>query len=264
MLEAKIGSGSIQAVEKTFELLEILAEQPAPLPLNVIADRLELSRNKAYRLLSTMCQQGIIERDPVGGKYSLGVSAFALAQKMIKGTAMIQLAHPILEKLAHDHDEAVYYTVMQGEEVVFLDMVDCGQQVKAVSLIGKRLPFFTNAAGKAMKALESMEFLNRLAAKKRGISKNIPNPVILASELMEIRSKGGIAVDYNGLGEGIISVAVAVHDYAGLTIGALILLGPSFRLLSERIEQEIIPSLVESAGIISEKFGYTPLLPVFA
>ena len=36
----------------------------------------------------------------------------------------------------------------------------------------------------------------------------------LASELEEIRSKG-VAVDSNGLGEGVISVAVAVRDYAG-------------------------------------------------
>ena len=263
MLTVKIGVSNIQAVQKTFELLEILADQSSSLSLNNLADRLDLSRNKAYRLLATMCQQGIIGRDRVSGNYSLGVSAFALAQKMIKGTAIIQFAHPVLEKLAHAHDEAVYYTVMQGEEVVFLDMVDCEQQVKAMSLIGKRLPFFTNAAGKAMKALESVEFLNRLATKKRGISKNIPNPEGLATELLEIRSKGGVAVDHNGLGEGIISVAVAVHDYAGMTVGALILLGPSFRLLSDRIEQEIIPSLVESARIISEKFGYAPLLPTF-
>ena len=126
MLTAKIGNSSIQAVQKTFEVLEILSEQTSSVPLNILADHLQLSRNKVYRVLSTMCQQGIIERDSVSGKYSLGVGAFALAQKMIKRTSMIQFAHPVLEKLAHDHDEAVYYTVLQGEEVVFVDMVDSG------------------------------------------------------------------------------------------------------------------------------------------
>jgi hypothetical protein len=36
------------------------------------------------------------------------------------------------------------------------------------------------------------------------------------------------------------------------------MLGPSFRFLKERIENEIIPSLVESAALASEKFGYMP------
>jgi DNA-binding IclR family transcriptional regulator len=75
---------------------------------------------------------------------------------------------------------------------------------------------------------------------------------------MEIRSNGGVAVDCNGLGEGISSVAVAVKDYAGKVIGAITLLAPSFRMLQERIEDEIIPSLIEGAALISGKLGYTP------
>ena len=71
MLTVKIGVSNIQAVQKTFELLEILADQSSSLSLNNLADRLDLSRNKAYRLLATMCQQGIIGRDRVSGNYSL-------------------------------------------------------------------------------------------------------------------------------------------------------------------------------------------------
>ena len=78
------------------------------------------------------------------------------------------------------------------------------------------------------------------------------------SELFEIRSNGGVAIDSGGLGEGIISVAVAVKDYAGHVIGAITMLGPSFRFLKERIEKEIIPSLIEGAALASEKFGYMP------
>jgi hypothetical protein len=36
------------------------------------------------------------------------------------------------------------------------------------------------------------------------------------------------------------------------------MLGPSFRFLKERIEKEIIPSLIEGAALASEKFGYMP------
>jgi DNA-binding IclR family transcriptional regulator len=51
-------------------------------------------------------------------------------------------------------------------------------------------------------------------------------------------------------------VAVAVKDYAGKVIGAITMLGPSFRMLSERLEQEIIPSLIEGADLLSMKLGY--------
>ena len=66
-----------------------------------------------------------------------------------------------------------------------------------------------------------------------------------------------MAIDRGGLGEGIISVAVAVRDYAGKVVGAITVIGPSFRLLSDRLETEIIPSMLQEAEMLSMKFGYT-------
>jgi DNA-binding IclR family transcriptional regulator len=71
----------------------------------------------------------------------------------------------------------------------------------------------------------------------------------------EIRRKG-VAVDCGGLGDGVIAVAVAVKDYAGKVVGAITVLGPAFRLLTDRIENEIVPSLLEGAEMLSMKFGY--------
>ena len=141
---------------------------------------------------------------------------------------------------------------------MFLDMADCDQKIKAIPLIGKTFPFFTNAAGKVMKARESTDSMDWLVNKKRTKSRDMPDSDRLMTELLEIRSNGGIAVDSEDLGEGIISVAVAVKDYAGHVIGAITMLGPSFRFLKERIEKEIIPSLLEGAVLASEKFGYMP------
>jgi DNA-binding IclR family transcriptional regulator len=145
-------------------------------------------------------------------------------------------------------------TVLRGDEVLFLDMVDCDRQVKAASLVGKRFPFFTNASGKAIKALEARE-MSRRPGKKRAAGGMDLNLAELEAELSAIREKG-VAVDSEGLGEGVISVAVAVRDYAGKVIGALTMLGPSFRMVTSRLESEIIPSLTEGAEILSMKFGY--------
>jgi DNA-binding IclR family transcriptional regulator len=60
------------------------------------------------------------------------------------------------------------------------------------------------------------------------------------------------------MAEGIITVAVAVRDYAGKAVGAITMLGPSFRMLTDRLEREIIPSMILEAGRLSEKFGYAP------
>lgn len=250
-------SYSVQTVEKALDILEMLTEESQHATLPYLAEKLNLSRNKAFRLLATLESKGLVEREETSGIYRLGISSVELAQRLLNSTSLIRHAHPIMEKLARTHGEAVYITVLKGEEVLFLDMVDCEQNIKAAPLVGKRFPFFTNAAGKAIKALESTDLLEKFI-KKRSKSAGIIDPTAFATELKTVREKG-VAVDQDGLGEGVISVAVAVRDYAGKVVGALTMLGPSFRMITSRLEDEIIPSLREGAEILSMKFGYAKL-----
>jgi len=162
-----------------------------------------------------------------------------------------------MEKLARQYGEAVYMAVIKDNEVLFLNMVDCDQSIKAEPFIGRKVPFFTNAAGKVMKAVDSWDLLEKLCKRDKCRGRR-PDLGKLASELQEIRATG-VAVENGGLGEGICSVAVAVRDYAGKVVGAITMLGPSFRMLAERIDNEIIPSMLEGAELLSKRFGYAPV-----
>jgi DNA-binding IclR family transcriptional regulator len=253
MMNEKPTVYTVQTVCKAFELLEHIAESPTALTVAELSGKIDLSRNKTYRLLSTLCEKGLL--DPVAGKYQLGVSAIVLGQKFLMNSNVVTCAHPIMEALARKHDEAVYMTVINGDEVLFLDMVDCDQQIKATPLVGRRFPLFSNAAGKVMKALDSRDILEKIfkaAGRKKGDHGEMEK---LVTELNEIRAKG-VAVECGGLGEGVISVAVAVRDYAGKVVGAITMLGPSFRMLASRLESEIIPSMMEGGELLSQKFGY--------
>lgn len=247
-------SYSVQTVGKALDLLEALADETPGSTVHDLADRLELSRNKVFRLLATLETRGLVERDMLSGSYMLGLDAVHLAQKFLKSVPLIEVAHPVMEKLARKHDEAVYLTVIKGDEVLFVDMVDSTQPVKTAPLVGKKFPFFSNAAGKVLSSLESRDLLEKFL-KKRGGKQLMPDIDTLESELNIIRDKG-FAVDIGGLGEGVISVAVAVKDYAGKVVAALTMLGPSFRMMADRLEEEIIPSLIEGAEMLSMKFGY--------
>jgi DNA-binding IclR family transcriptional regulator len=256
-MDRERGAYSVQAVVKAFDLLEALAAEDTSLTVPVLAKKLELSRNKAFRLLATLEDKGLTERDEATGTYRLGLCAFEMAQHILKGANLIRLAHPVMEELARKHDEAMYITVMNNDEVLFLDMVDSFQQIKTTPLVGRRFPFFTNAAGKAIKAMSSADTLEKIGKQSPRI-KGIPDLKKLESELMDIRQKG-VAVDFGGLGDGICAVAVGIRDYAGKVVGALTMLAPSFRMLQERLEKEIIPSMVEGAEILSTKFGYAKI-----
>lgn len=246
---------SVKSVKNALEVLEVLAEFEYGVHLSELATRLKLSANCTFRIMKTLCEKGLVEHDQQQSTYRLGVYSATLAHKLLKSVSVVSSAHPVLEELVRRHDEAAYMAVIRDNEVLFLDMVDCLQPIKTTPLVGRRMPFFTNAAGKVMRALDSRDLLEKLL-KKSGRRKELPDMEALDAELQQIRTSG-VAIDRGGLGEGIISVAVAVRDYAGKVVGAITLIGPSFRLLSDRLEQEIIPSMLEEAEMLSMKFGYT-------
>ena len=247
-------SYTVQSVENALDILELLTDESIDATLPLLAEKLGISRNKAFRLLATLENRGLVQREEHSGVYRIGLNTVGLAQRFINSASLIRHAHPVMEELARKHEEAVYLTVVLGEEVLFLDMVDCVQSVKTAPLVGKKFPFFTTAAGKVIKALESGDLLEKFFKKSR--RRMAPAEMLrLENEFVEIRRKG-VAVDCGGLGEGIIGVAVAIRDYAGKVIGAITVLGPAFRLLTDRIDNEIIPSLTEGAEMLSMKFGY--------
>ena len=247
---------SVKTVDKALELLEILSDYEDGIGLAPLAARVGITRNGTFRILRTMCTKGLVEQDEQNGNYRLGFCSATLGRKLLKNMNVINYAHPVLEDLANRFDEAVYLTVPRDDEVLFLDMVDSRQQIKAAPLLGRLLPFFTNAPGKVMKSLDSRDLIERLL-KRIGRKKGALELEKLDLELNEIRCSG-VAIDRGGLGEGIISIAVAIKDYSGKVIGAITLIGPSFRILSERIENEIIPTLKEGADLLSGRFGYCP------
>jgi DNA-binding IclR family transcriptional regulator len=248
----------IRTVEKAIEAIELLSDTSSDSHnIVTVTEKLGLSRNKTFRILSTLIELGIAERDAERGTYHLGVAAFEFARKLLRPASVINNAHPVIEELARKHQEDVYLTVLCDKEVLFLDMADCEQQVKAVQLVGKRFPFFATAAGKVMAAIGvSPDHVSTLLGKGRGNTSGVSMD-LFEQELAQIRSDG-IAVDENSLGEGVVSIAVPFKDYAGKVLGAITLLGPSFRLLSERVEKEIIPSMQEYAELLSCRFGYLP------
>ena len=243
---------TIKTVDKALKILEILADSEEGISLVQLASQVSMTRNGAFRILQTMQAKGLVEQASRNGTYRLGFCSVTLAQKLLKNMSVVNYAHPILEDLARTHHEAVYLTVLKDDDVLFLDMVDGSQQTKAAPLLGQLLPFFSNAAGKVMKSFDSRDLLKRLLKKKS--NRDLER---LNQELNEIRATG-VAVDSGGLGDGIISVAVAIRDYTGKVVGAITLIGPSFRMLAGRLEKEIIPSLKEGADLLSGKFGYCP------
>lgn len=247
-------SSTLASIDKALELFQLIAVSDEPKNLTVLAQQIGLTTSKTLGLLNLLVNKGFVEYDKTFRHYTAGIQSIRLSQAVMNNQNLLKYAKPVMQNLEMEHDEAIYMAVLKQTEVVFLDMVDTEQPIKTTPLIGQAFPFFTNAAGKVIMAFESRDYLQNYLVRV-GRKRPEVNVTAFQEELVTIRDTG-VAIDVGGLGDNIISVAVAIKDYAGTVLGALTLIAPAFRVLGERLEQEIIPSMLENAQMLSSRFGY--------
>ncbi len=69
---------TVQSVVKAFELLDILTTFPNSASLQILAASIELTSNKTYRLLSTLCENGLVEQEKPSGNYRVGINSYGV------------------------------------------------------------------------------------------------------------------------------------------------------------------------------------------
>lgn len=232
-------SYSIQSVDNALDLLEALSDEADEVRSSHLSERLGMNKTSLFRYLATFENRGYVEHDKSSGKYRLGPSAYEIGQKFLSRMGLLRKARPVVERLVRECDEAAYIAVRRGSDVLFLDMVDTSQQVKIISLLGKRYPIDLSAAGKVFLAFAAAG--NEIAEE--------------STQLAEVRRKG-YCLDRGTIGDGITSVAVPLFGVGGKLQAALCFIGPDFRLPAERIDALLLPRLREAGAVVSSKLGY--------
>ena len=237
-------SYSIQSVENALDVLEALCDEEDEVRISRLSEKLKMNKTSVFRLLATFESRGYVERKKESGKYQLGLSAYEIGQKLISRMGLLKQAHPVMERFVRDCDEAAYIAVQRGNEVLFLDVVDTSQQVKIVSLVGKRFPLANNAAGQII--LTYGQLPQSQAADVR------IKPLPQAEQIKH----NGYACESGGLGDGICCIATPLFSTGGELSGCLCLVGPEFRLTPEKVESDLLAKLKETSDIISAKLGF--------
>src|SRR5262245_32489578 len=94
-------------LERTLAILEKLADHVDGLPLATIADDLEIPRSAAHRLLLDLSQQGYVRQSRGRGDYVLTTKLVSLGLNYLKHSGVLDIAQPILDRLAAGSGELV-------------------------------------------------------------------------------------------------------------------------------------------------------------
>jgi DNA-binding IclR family transcriptional regulator len=196
----------LQLVVETFLMVEKILEATGGLGLAQICQCTQITKNKAFRILATLIQCGILEKDE-RSNYKIGITSIQNAHKILANASSLDKVRLIMESLSKVINEAVYFAKYNGTETVLIDFADCCQPIKAASFIGAAI--------------------------------QLP-PVTRGTTVAKI---GDIIVDTDGLSSEITTVSLPYFNGAEVAIGALVILAPTYRMTPYRIITEIVPAL---------------------
>ena len=244
---------TIQVLERSFALLDVLAQQPEPMALKDISERTGLHPSTAHRILNDLAAGRFVER-PQAGLYRLGMRLLELGNLVKARLSVREAALAPMRDLHRLTHQAVNLSVRQGDEIVYVERAyseRSGMQV--VRAVGGRAPLHLTSVGKLFLADDDKDRVRAYAA-RTGLAGHTRNSITqvqaLEKELDSVRARG-IAQDNEELEIGVRCVAAGVHDDTGRLVAGLSISAPADRLepgWSERVR--------ETAETISRALGY--------
>jgi DNA-binding IclR family transcriptional regulator len=249
--EPEIAVRKVKSAVRTVELLEYLAARPDnPARLREISDALDMPRSSAHALLRTLVAQGWVRCDPSGTLYGIGIRALLVGTSYLDSDPYLRLITPFLDDLRHDLDETFHLGRLDGTDIVYLATRESKQYARASNRVGRRLPAYTTALGKALLAerFGSDRDAHVPAALKPLTANTIVDRAVLDNGLDEVRVRG-YAADNQENTMGLRCFAVALR-YCRPSLDAISCSVPVGRLTPQR-EREIVDALCAMGDKVS-------------
>lgn len=237
-------------------VLEALEEHPGG-SLAQIARATGLSDATALRYLAGLQRHGLVERDAVTGRYSLGVRLFELGQRAIRQRDPRRVALPALAALHDRFGETVDLGMRHGDRLILVEALVATHSLGKGAVVGEEDLWHCTSLGKAiLAALPEAEARGIL--RRRGMEQLTPRTLtdvdMLLRDLERVRERG-YAIDDEESEVGLRCVGAVVRDHRAAPAYAISVSGPEHRLRTSNVA-EVGEAVVEAAAAISAQLGY--------
>jgi DNA-binding IclR family transcriptional regulator len=179
-----------------------------------------------------------------------------MALSALRATTALAPSRSILRGVVDEVQETCTLTVLEFDELVFLDRVESASPLRLQLFAGSRVPLHCTSAGKLFLAMlpgPRRSRLIRARPLKRYTEATITDPDRLEQQLEEIRREQ-LGRDSEEFIEGLVAIAAPVLDAHGRIIAAVSVNGPAARLRLDRKER-YVDALRRAASSLGQLLG---------
>ncbi|MBP7176426.1 MAG: IclR family transcriptional regulator [Thermoclostridium sp.] len=248
---------SVQSLDRTLDIIELLATSPQGMGVTEIGLQLQLHKSTVHRLVTALARRGYIEKDQKTGLYQIGLKFIEISSHHLHQLELKTEAAPLMRHLAEMTGQITHLAILDETDVVYIEKVDVVQSLRLYSHIGRRIPVYCSALGKV---LLSGQDVSRQKQTIQSIiftpftENTVQDPEIFFSELQRTTQRGW-AVDNEEHESGIRCIAAPVKDFTRKVIAAISVSGERNTMTAEK-DENLITLVTETAHAISKKMGF--------
>jgi IclR family acetate operon transcriptional repressor len=249
--------GGIQALDRAFLILDVMADAGGEAKLTEIAASAGLNVSTCHHLISTLHNWGYVARGINSRSYVLGSRILHLSAACLRQVDLPRRAQSFVDRLNDQTREAVQLAIMQDTNLVHILRREARHAVRVEAGFGGNAnAAHATATGKAILAWLPPTELDRIVADK-GLTAFTPNTITEIEKLIEelrLVRRNGYAIDREEFRPGVICLGAAIRDHAGAVVGSISVSSPAFRSTPEYIEQMKV-HLIAAADELSIELG---------
>lgn len=250
----------VPALERGLRILELFCHHDPVLTPNVIAQRLNLPRTTAIRLVQTLQSLGYLERANRDRDFRLGPRVMKLGFEYLNSLALTDIGTPVIERLRDDTGFASHLVVRDGRDVVFVAKAWTHDNTLSTIKVnvGTRIPAHASVHGHVL--LGDLD--------EADVAALFPEPMLPtytphtprnAKEVYERAQKyaaEGCAVSESSFEPGISVISAPVRDSSGLIAAAVTLTVARPFIEKTLVDQGLVGRVKAAAKDLSERLCY--------
>jgi DNA-binding IclR family transcriptional regulator len=204
----------VKSADRALDVLEELA-RAGHLGRAELGRRLKIPKSSLHGILRTLELRGWVELDPGRSIYHLGVHSLIVGASFVDEDLVVARTSPILDALAAATGETVHLGRLQAAEIVYMAKRESVHPLRMFSAVGRRLPAYATALGKALLAQRSDDEVREIlpATLSPLTPRTVRDRAELIDRLAEVRH-AGYAIDNEEATVGLRCFAVALPSSA--------------------------------------------------
>lgn len=255
---------AVGAVDRALLILETLAAQPEGLALGALADDLALPRSACHRLLQELVRCGYVRQVRAQGDYALTTKLPALGLNFLGSTGVVDLAQPIIDRLAATSGELVRLALVDGDRLTFVAKAQGARAgLRYDPDMGIDVCLSCSAGGHAWLMTLSEERATALVAAQgfgspKQYGPKAPTTYKALMKTLDEDRRRGYSLIVESYAPGMTAMAAPIRRRGAEAVAVITIAGPLQRLTLQRM-QELGRPLLDAAADLALVSASSPL-----